>query len=1030
MDGGVAQVGDRAAGQVIRHRLLGRLARRFQQRVTLVEAGVGFGKSTLLGQATAEARATGRGVDVVLEVPRTGLDGAQLVDHLVTTMSPGGGSGVDQLVASLWAMAPEEICLVLDDVQWLAPDAAEVLAVLIDRLPLNGHLLLAGRALPAIPLQRLVAARQVDHLTEADLAFDADEQVAFAALRGITPRPPSVPSYPLPPPGPTAAGWPALMELEHVAGRSGTLRYLVEEVLDGLTDSQRVACRRLAVHTTFDDDLVRAVTDGEGSAADLAAALPLTHVDVEGRARFHDLLRDALLEETTEAELASACAVVGEVLQDRREFEAALDVFAAAGDRNRLRGLARRIAADLHLSGSGGRRAVVARLREALPDVLEVDAVWAIHASMEVPGSAGELLAATAQRAGEVGDADLEALCLLRMADLAYGAGQADRLAALTERIEQLADEGSPVAARLGFLPQVWLRSTTNRHAEVVDYLDELRAAGGPTDADTQQLMTFYRTINRAYDGHVRDALVDAEVLANLPSGLFANRLAGFGWIQRWMLGELTSDDLDQVVRLLDHIDELGQTHLFAEGAATTALFCTSLGEVGTARALVARATQQLDHLPAGAWARHTIAQAQAVLAVVDGEEAAAAAILEAAIPPGGIATLPRFIYGATAALSYLLCPSTRPVWDADRCGPDHLLRREVGRALVALREREDPTPAAALPWDDVARLRPWAYEPHLAELAVAAVTAGNRSAEGVFATLRHDPRRDLATVAARAPATVAAHATRVARTLPSRSLVTIDIAVLGPLELRRDGHLVSDEDWINRQRVRDLLLLLVEHRSIQRHTLAELLWPDKPADAAARNLRFTLNRLLRILEPDRPSADAPWYLRTVGSQLQLGGGDRLRIDVDRFEALLGAAAFADQTRSPRRALDAYLRACELYRGDYLTGSSDQEWGYYHAIRLRGQFIAAAVRTCELLVTTGDAERAEELALRATACEPHNEHATVALAATMLARGRIGVARTLVGDLLADLRAAGLTPATRTTTLANRIGLDIAVPAS
>src|SRR5690606_32346053 len=155
------------------------------------------------------------------------------------------------------------------------------------------------------------------------------------------------------------------------------------------------------------------------------------------------------------------------------------------------------------------------------------------------------------------------------------------------------------------------------------------------------------------------------------------------------------------------------------------------------------------------------------------------------------------------------------------------------------------------------------------------------------------------------------------------------------------------------------------------------------------------------------------------GSQLQLGGGDRLRIDVDRFEALLGAAAFADQTRSPRRALDAYLRACELYRGDYLTGSSDQEWGYYHAIRLRGQFIAAAVRTCELLVTTGDAERAEELALRATACEPHNEHATVALAATMLARGRIGVARTLVGDLLADLRAAGLTPATRTTTLAN-----------
>ena len=71
-----------------------------------------------------------------------------------------GDAGPSELGAALadsvWRNAPRQVCLVLDDVHEVLSDspAAALLATLVDALPTNGHLVLAGRQDRPFPCPR------------------------------------------------------------------------------------------------------------------------------------------------------------------------------------------------------------------------------------------------------------------------------------------------------------------------------------------------------------------------------------------------------------------------------------------------------------------------------------------------------------------------------------------------------------------------------------------------------------------------------------------------------------------------------------------------------------------------------------------------------------------------------------------------------------------------------------------------------------------------------------------------------------
>src|SRR5690606_1844776 len=86
------------------------------------------------------------------------------------------------------ATRPGPVLLVLDDYHVIeAPEIHEALAFLVEHLPENAHLVLAGRSDPPLPLARLRARGELLEVRAADLRFTQEEATAyFGESAGLT----------------------------------------------------------------------------------------------------------------------------------------------------------------------------------------------------------------------------------------------------------------------------------------------------------------------------------------------------------------------------------------------------------------------------------------------------------------------------------------------------------------------------------------------------------------------------------------------------------------------------------------------------------------------------------------------------------------------------------------------------------------------------------------------------------------------------------------------------------------------------
>ena len=214
-----------------------------------------------------------------------------------------------------------------------------------------------------------------------------------------------------------------------------------------------------------------------------------------------------------------------------------------------------------------------------------------------------------------------------------------------------------------------------------------------------------------------------------------------------------------------------------------------------------------------------------------------------------------------------------------------------------------------------------------------------------------------------------------------------IRIEVLGPARLLRDGAVVESADW-RRERVRQLLLVLVLHREIRRERLGVLLWPDLDEETLSANLRTTLTYGQRLLQPERLRGDAPWYIRQDAGSLVLSGAERLQVDLWEFEAALAGAREAAAKVAPSLELEHLLEAIALWRGDPLIDFAFADWSEAFRTSLVADLVDAACRASELLTNGGRASDAARVASIAIEADPWSERAFRALAAAQLANGQ------------------------------------------
>ena len=175
-------------------------------------------------------------------------------------------------------------------------------------------------------------------------------------------------------------------------------------------------------------------------------------------------------------------------------------------------------------------------------------------------------------------------------------------------------------------------------------------------------------------------------------------------------------------------------------------------------------------------------------------------------------------------------------------------------------------------------------------------------------------------------------------------------VQTLGPFRVWRGLQEILPDEW-RREKSRHLfqLLLTYRRRRLDRDQIMDLLWPALTPEAARRDFKVALSTLFRVLEPERKRGVPSAYVQRVGSLYSPRPGADLWLDADDFERLIteGDRLFPHDSLA---GMEHYRRALSLYRGEYLQEYPYADWCSEERERLLALYLRTADRLARALV--------------------------------------------------------------------------------
>jgi len=165
----------------------------------------------------------------------------------------------------------------------------------------------------------------------------------------------------------------------------------------------------------------------------------------------------------------------------------------------------------------------------------------------------------------------------------------------------------------------------------------------------------------------------------------------------------------------------------------------------------------------------------------------------------------------------------------------------------------------------------------------------------------------------------------------------------LGIFQVWRGLESVLPNAW-RREKARQMfqILLTYHHVPLERDQIGEFLWPEADPLTLQRNFKITLNTLYQALEPERDPGSESAFIARDGTSYFL----RPTADV-----WLDSAEFIRQARQALRSApeetDDLQRAVSLYQGQYLPDALYEPWAAEERERLTALFLETADQLAE-----------------------------------------------------------------------------------
>lgn len=208
-----------------------------------------------------------------------------------------------------------------------------------------------------------------------------------------------------------------------------------------------------------------------------------------------------------------------------------------------------------------------------------------------------------------------------------------------------------------------------------------------------------------------------------------------------------------------------------------------------------------------------------------------------------------------------------------------------------------------------------------------------------------------------------------------------IDIRMLGRFSISQ-GQLSISDSYNRTHQLWNLLEYLIAFRSktVSQEELITVLWPDESSENPANALKNLIYRIRTTFSGYGFPFARDMILFHRGSYHWNNSLDCV-VDVEEFDRLIAEGTAAG---SAERKLGCFMEAIALYEGDFLPGSSCEEWVISLSACYRSKYFSCAFETMNLLMERKAYEEVRRIAEKAIVVDPFEEHAHAYLIRTLI----------------------------------------------